>query len=298
LQLGESPQDDEDDDAHDDEREKNNQLDLTKGSLSNNLKDIYQSVLDQLQGIFKLPQSLQESLSMWMVKLQQFQTIILSFAAGAILAMAVILVPIYSQVETLNQPVTLFETILSDLEMAYVDKVDTNKLFETGVSAMLRSLDPYTEFESAKEATAMTESIVGRYAGVGLVITGTDQKTMERVKESGGVTDIQSSEQDLTGGSDISSVEKSSEIAKAFAKQSKGTRVVSAFEGYAYDYGLRVGDKLVAIDDIPIGPDATVESVSTRLRGEPGTTVSISFERVGVDGVQRVSMPRTVVRMR
>jgi len=49
-----------------------------------------------------------------------------------------ILVPIYSQVETLSKPVTLFETILGDLETAYVDPIDTEKLFETGMAAMLR----------------------------------------------------------------------------------------------------------------------------------------------------------------
>ena len=42
-----------------------------------------------------------------------------------------------------------------------------------------------------------------------------------------------------------------------FKKQTKmardrGIHVVSAFEGYAFDYGMRVGDKLEAIDDMKI----------------------------------------------
>jgi hypothetical protein len=61
---------------------------------------------------------------------------VLSFATGAVLTLAAILVPVYSSVENLSEPVTLFETILADLEMGYVDPVDTNKLFETGISAM------------------------------------------------------------------------------------------------------------------------------------------------------------------
>ena len=71
-----------------------------------------------------------------------------------------------------NQPVILFETILNDLNEAYVDDVDVQKLFETGVKAMTASLDPYTEFESRLEAQELTESVSGKYGGVGLVIRG------------------------------------------------------------------------------------------------------------------------------
>jgi len=73
--------------------------------------------------------------------------LLLSFTAGAVLSVTALLVPLYDSVQTVTQPVALFETILSDLDQAYVEPVDTNKLFETGVSAMLRSLDPYSEFE-------------------------------------------------------------------------------------------------------------------------------------------------------
>ena len=38
---------------------------------------------------------------------------VLSFAAGAVLTLAAILVPVYSSVENLSEPVTLFETILA-----------------------------------------------------------------------------------------------------------------------------------------------------------------------------------------
>ena len=78
----------------------------------------------------------------------------------------------------------------------------------------------------------------------------------------------------------------------------QGIRVVSAFEGYAFDYGMRVGDKLLAVDDVPITPGTTVEQVRNSLRGEPGTMVTIRFERDGVEGIQSVTMPRTVVRVR
>ena len=91
------------------------------------------------QAIFaKLPQPLVNVVKAIVVKLFELRWQLVSFAAGAVLTVAAIIVPIYSQVETLSKPVTLFETILGDLEQAYVDPVDTDKLFETRMAAMLR----------------------------------------------------------------------------------------------------------------------------------------------------------------
>ena len=59
------------------------------------------------------------------------------------------------------------------MDAGYIDDVDTKKLFETGVSAMLRSLDPYTEFEGRQKAQDLSDSVNGKYGGIGLVITGT-----------------------------------------------------------------------------------------------------------------------------
>ena len=95
-----------------------------------------------------------------------------------------------------NQPVLLFETILNDLNEAYVDDVDVQKLFETGVKAMTASLDPYTEFESRLEAQAMQEVVTGKYGGVGLVIRGgTNLKELEedeiRLEEQSGNNNVE-----------------------------------------------------------------------------------------------------------
>lgn len=253
-------------------------------------------------------------------KLQAWKFMFLAFSAGAVFCAGAILVPIYSSVESMTPAVTLFETILGDLEQGYVDPIDTNKLFETGVSAMLRSLDPYTEFEGAKEAVEMTESIEGKYGGVGLVIAGKPAAVVEYQKREAAAAAkniVPAAENDGGFGQDgdLSSSstktnnknmvvddedaatrkEEKREYEKA---ERQGIRVVSAFEGYAFDYGMRVGDKLFSIDDKPITSETTVEDVRNTLRGEPGTLVSLSFTRDGVSGVQTVTMPRTVVRLR
>lgn len=264
-----------------------------------------------------------------LTKLLSARMIIISFLAGVILTGALIFVPVYNQVETLSEPVTLFETILADINRGYVDEVDTNKLFETGISAMLRSLDPYTEFEGKQEAVALTESIDGKYGGVGLVISGATPRDIAKTKkeESRTVSTVKDSKllpqdaiQDnleLKDGDNISngsantqeddeeededgfSLRERLDQKKAIEKvRNQGIRVVSAFEGYAFDYGMRVGDKLVAIDGSQITPDTSVEDVRNKLRGQPGTEVEVAFEREGVEGIQTVSIPRTVVKIR
>jgi carboxyl-terminal processing protease len=261
-----------------------------------------------------LPAPLRNFYRAFFEKLHAWKGFLVSFTAGAFLATAAIIYPIYASVESLSQPVTLFETILGDLEQAYVEEVDTNKLFETGIAAMLRSLDPYTEFEAAQEAVALTESIEGRYGGVGLVIAGTPRAAAEpksnanQLLPAAAQSDTASQEDTERNRNTMSNVmteEEEDEYMdrkeqrKALEKARKqGIRVVTAFEGYAFDYGLRVGDKLLAIDDKPLTADTTVEDVRNMLRGQPGTLVSIEFNRDGVDDVQTVTMPRAVVRLR
>lgn len=236
--------------------------------------------------------------------------------------------------QNVNQPVILFETILNDLNDAYVDDVDVQKLFETGVKAMTSSLDPYTEFESRVDAQALEETVTGRYGGVGLVIrggtnlrllddddiiAGVDGGASQQKKESKDVKDgtvtpslIPDTSVSPVAASDGSGDDNmdadESERQRARKKSIEdGIRVVSAFEGYAYDAGMRVGDKLLAIDDFVIQPTTAVDEVRTHLRGEPGTPVVVTFLRDGFGGSegksamnnepQTITLQRSVVRI-
>lgn len=329
-----------------------------KVEVSQRLEEVSTSILAVL------PPPLVEFLTMVFAKIKDalpnLKIAALSFSAGAVLMLAAILVPVYSSVENLSQPVTLFETILADLDAGYVDPVDTNKLFETGVSAMLKSLDPYTEFEAKEEAQQMNEGIMGRYGGVGLVISGATPRDLSEMKKITGISDktssssvnqlkneaipngskllpndaIKDSMNEVEGDNNIDGSSKTSnakdknpntrlvdssndagveddeedkyikqkrkEQLKAIAKaQDKGIQVVSAFEGYAFDYGMRAGDRLMQIDDLVVEKGkTTVEDVRNVLRGTPGTMVNIQFERDGIKGIQEVTMPRTLVRLR
>jgi len=260
--------------------------------------------------------------------LPTFRTISLSFLAGAVISISVVIAPLFTMADKYTEPVTLFETILTDLDRGYVDTVDTQKLFETGVTAMLRSLDPYTEFEGKSEAVAMQESVAGKYAGVGLVISGPNSRQVELlntldddddtgVMSSGEMEDAAAADNlpstllnfinNNYKGTDMKKQQinliKDQQIKDTITENAAATQenrkinVVAAFEGYAFDAGMRVGDRIVAVDDFVVNRDTTVDEVRSRLRGIPGTTVAVSFERDGVPGVQTINIPRQIVKI-
>jgi C-terminal processing protease CtpA/Prc len=285
-----------------------NQVDTKdKKVLSNKLANVWRTMLTKIINAFPT-----------------LRIAIASFTVGALMALIVVFVPVYTSVDKMSEQVTLFETILSDLDRGYVDPVDQNKLFQTGVNAMLKSLDPYTEFEGKEDAQELNESVQGRYAGIGLVISGPTKPKLEQpiqvnaVDEKKGQMLPKDALEDNTRLLDDDNValddddfdvfddeldredivKKRLEERKANEKaRERGIRVVNAFEGYAFDYGMRAGDKLVAIDGWNIPADVPVEEVRNRLRGPPETSVDITFERVGVDGLTTLTIPRRVVQI-
>ena len=179
-----------------------------------------------------------------------------------------------SPVEFVTTPIdvieqtSIFEEILTDLSNSYVEKIDTKKLAETAYQAMLKTLDPYTAFENVGEVKSFQESVSGRYGGVGLIISGTSENANLKLPSKS-----------------LSPMTLKSKL-KNTLQEPKGVRIVDAFEGYSYDFGLRVGDQIIAVD----GVDTTamgVEQVRTccthsrytcfTLRADMFPSINISF---------------------
>lgn len=60
---------------------------------------------------------------------------------------------------------------LRTLNAYYVDTIDVEKLVNTGINAMLRTLDPYTEFIPEENETDIDMLTTGSYGGVGSIIS-------------------------------------------------------------------------------------------------------------------------------
>lgn len=65
----------------------------------------------------------------------------------------------------------VFNSVYRNLEMVYVDTLDAKVVVKNGIDAMLRSLDPYTEYYSADDQEKMEEMLEGKYAGIGAIIS-------------------------------------------------------------------------------------------------------------------------------
>jgi carboxyl-terminal processing protease len=75
------------------------------------------------------------------------------------------------------------------------------------------------------------------------------------------------------------------------------TVVLEVFEGSpARAAGLRIGDRIVSVDGVPVGEDATDETVS-KLRGAPGSSVDVVVERRGAPAPITITIKRAQITL-
>lgn len=70
----------------------------------------------------------------------------------------------------ISKNMEIYATLYKELNYYYVDEVDPNKLMREGIDAMLKSLDPYTNFISESEIEDYRFQTTGKYGGVGAII--------------------------------------------------------------------------------------------------------------------------------
>ena len=64
----------------------------------------------------------------------------------------------------------IFNALYKNLDLMYVDTLDANKVVSTGIDAMLRSLDRYTEYYPEQKQKELKTMLTGKYAGIGALI--------------------------------------------------------------------------------------------------------------------------------
>lgn len=65
----------------------------------------------------------------------------------------------------------IFNSIVKELDMFYVDTLDPNKTIREGIDAMLYSLDPYTEYYPEDDQSELEQMLKNSYGGIGSIIT-------------------------------------------------------------------------------------------------------------------------------
>lgn len=144
-----------------------------------------------------------------------------------------------------------FSAIYKQLDMMYVDTLDPAVTVGSGIRAMLRSLDPYTEYYPADEVKTLRTMLTGKYAGIGALI-----------------------KHDLKNDCVV---------------------VDEPYEGLpAAEAGLMKGDIIIAIDDSTM-LGRSVSDVSSRLRGDAGSTFMLKIKRDGK--VRKMKITRRAIQL-
>lgn len=65
----------------------------------------------------------------------------------------------------------IFNAMVKELDMFYVDTIDPNKTIREGIDNMLYSLDPYTEYYPEEDQSELEQMVKGSFGGIGSLIT-------------------------------------------------------------------------------------------------------------------------------
>ena len=68
----------------------------------------------------------------------------------------------------------VFNALVKELEMNYVDTIRTDESFSTAIRALLSTVDPYTEYYSSDDAENLAKMTTGEYGGIGSYILQRD----------------------------------------------------------------------------------------------------------------------------
>jgi carboxyl-terminal processing protease len=149
----------------------------------------------------------------------------------------------------------IFNALFKELQLNYVDSLDSKKAINTAITYMLDDIDPYTVYYSSDETEELSRISTGEYGGVGSIITkGRDGRVR-------------------------------------FAEPYEGTP--------SHKAGILAGDIILQIDTTRITPKSSIADVSERLRGNPGTHVSVTIQRpypaADADSVQTIDIERAKI---
>ena len=153
----------------------------------------------------------------------------------------------------------IFNSLFKQLDLYYVDTLDTDKLVKTATGSMLNTLDPYTEYYPDDERDDLKQMLTGKYAGIGSLIHYS--KNEDRCIISEPFENMPAAEGGLKAGDVILSI-----AGKEFGP--KGSQNTNEF----------------------------TESVSNALRGEPGTSFIVKIQRPGEDKPREIKLTRRAIK--
>lgn len=155
----------------------------------------------------------------------------------------------------IDQSLTIYNDVMRQLDINYVDTLNYDDLTETAINAMLRKIDPYTVYYPKKKDDDLRMMTTGKYGGIGSIIQQRETKNKRGEKE-------------------------------------RQIIIANPYEGKpAQRNGVQAGDRILSVDGIST-KGQTVSEVSNNLRGVPGSEVTLLLERDGVEKPFTISFAR------
>lgn len=71
----------------------------------------------------------------------------------------------------INKNIEVFNSVIKELDLFYVDTLDVEKTIQSGIVNMLSGLDPFTNYMNEEQANEFSVLTTGEYAGVGAIIS-------------------------------------------------------------------------------------------------------------------------------
>ena len=144
----------------------------------------------------------------------------------------------------------IFTDLYKELDIFYVDEINSGDLMKTAIDEMLSSLDPYTTYIPESDIEDYRFMTTGQYGGIGAMIT----------------------------------------------KRKEFVYISEPYEGFpAQKAGLMAGDKIVEING-KSAEGKTTEEISSVLKGQPNTEVSILIERNGETFIKTFNREKVTVK--
>lgn len=160
----------------------------------------------------------------------------------------------------IDQSLSIYNDVLRQLDINYVDTLNYEELTEVAINAMLRRIDPYTVYYPKKKDDDLRMMTTGKYGGIGSVIQQREVKNKRGEKE-------------------------------------KQIIIANPYEGKpAQRNGVQAGDRILSVDGIST-KGQSVSDVSNNLRGVPGSTVTLMLQRDGVEKPFEVSFAREDIHL-
>ena len=103
------------------------------------------------------------------------------FCISVCILYSVLCTPLFAQerqgTNRADESITIFNDVMRQVDVNYVDTLNYEELTKTAIDAMLRKIDPYTVYYPKQKDNELRMLTTGKYGGIGSIIQQRDKKT-------------------------------------------------------------------------------------------------------------------------